>query len=708
MKKKQNIIIGCLVVLIITIAFSFNSLTSVSFNYNKLRGDVSSHTGSVSINCTDSTIAVGETTHCVLTGNATGIVSGVIGTVTGSKVNINVTKLNSNFINGIDGVNINYSGAAIDENVNFTIADIEVTGVETGEGYVSFGSDSVLVDEEENTISLSGATANITVVTPDNNNYLSSLSVSDGSISFNRDTTTYNFSVPYTVDTITISANAESNKALVSGTGTSGLSVGLNTKVVTVRAQDQSEKEYTLNITREAAPTAVNPRLSSLVVEGANIGTFSSNNYTYSATVSNDVSSIKIIPTLIDNRANLSGDTGVKSLSVGTNRFSIKITTEDVNNSATYNITIVREKETDSRSSVDTLSSLNVTDTKISKDFKENKNSYTAAVGYGIDSVSISATPTNNKATVKGTGKYNLKVGINNFNIIVTAENGSINIYKITITREAESKKESTTTRTTTTGTKKENDSLLKELIINKKSIKLDDNTFSYKYSVLYDVEELTIDAKAKSSKAKVKIEKKDKLEVGKNLVTITVQAEDGSETMYVITVNRKDKNEKLSDDSTLSSLKLGKYNIDFKSTKYTYDLTINNEESLDITYVPSNENSNVIVTGNYDLENDSIISLIVTAEDGTTSKYTINIKKRPSIIYIILVLVISLIILAGIYLAYYFLIIKKRNKKVKPILEEKIEDNGYVVKDGIILPKEEVQKEQDELDSFPFNDVNE
>lgn len=708
MKKKQNIIIGCLVVLIITIAFSFNSLTSVSFNYNKLRGDVSSHTGAVSINCTDSTIAVGETTHCVLTGNATGIVSGVIGTVTGSKVNINVTKLNSNFVNGIDGVNINYSGAAIDENVNFTIADIEVTGVETGEGYVSFGSDSVLVDEEENTISLSGATANITVVTPDSNNYLSSLSVSDGSISFNKDTTTYNFSVPYTVDTITISANAESNKAFVSGTGTSGLSVGLNTKVVTVRAQDQSEKDYTLNITREAAPTAVNPRLSSLVVEGANIGTFSSNNYTYSATVSNDVSSIKIIPTLIDNRANLSGDTGVKSLSVGTNRFSIKITTEDANNSATYNITIVREKKADSRSSVDTLSSLNVTDTKISKDFKENKNSYTAAVGYGIDSVSISATPTNNKATVKGTGKYNLKVGINNFNIIVTAENGSINIYKITITREAESKKESTTTRTTTTGTKKENDSLLKELIINKKSIKLDDNTFSYKYSVLYDVEELTIDAKAKSSKAKVKIEKKDKLEVGKNLVTITVQAEDGSETMYVITVTRKDKNEKLSDDSTLSSLKLGKYNIDFKSTKYTYNLTINNEDSLDITYVPSNENSNVIVTGNYDLENDSIISLIVTAEDETTSKYTINIKKRPSIIYIILVLVISLIVLAGIYLAYYFLIIKKRNKKVKPILEEKIEDNGYVVKDGIILPKEEVQKEQDELDSFPFNDVNE
>lgn len=708
MKKKQNIIIGCLVVLIITIAFSFNSLTSVSFNFNKLRGDVSTHTGSVSINCTDSTIAVGETTHCVLTGNATGIVSGVVGTVTGSKVNINVTKLNSNFVNGVDGVNINYSGAAIDENVNFTIADIEVTGVETGEGYISFGSDSVLVDEEENTITLSGATANITVVTPDSNNYLSSLSVSDGSISFNRDITTYNFSVPYTVDTITISANAESGKALVSGTGTSGLSVGLNTKVVTVRAQDQSEKNYTLNITREAAPTAVNPRLSSLVVEGANIGTFSSNNYTYSATVSNDVSSIKIIPTLIDNRANLSGDTGVKSLSVGTNRFSIKITTEDVNNSATYNITIVREKKADSRSSVDTLSSLNVTDTKISKDFKESKNSYTAAVGYGIDSVSISATPTNNKATVKGTGKFNLKVGINNFNIIVTAENGSINIYKITITREAESKKESATTRTTTTGTKKENDSLLKELIINKKSIKLDDNTFSYKYSVLYDVEELTIDAKAKSSKAKVKIEKKDKLEVGKNLVTITVQAEDGSETMYVITVTRKDKNEKLSDDSTLSSLKLGKYDIDFKSTKYTYNLTIKNEESLDITYVPSNENSNVIVTGNYDLENDSIISLIVTAEDGTTSKYTINIKKRPSIIYIIFVLVISLIVLAGIYLAYYFLVIKKRNKKVKPVLEEKIEDNGYVVKDGIILPKEEVQKEQDELDSFPFNDVNE
>ena len=709
MKKKQNIILGTLLILIVTITASFSFLTKIDINPRKLKGDISSHTGSVTITCSDETIAVGESTHCILSGTSTGIISGVIGEVSNNEnVRINVTKLNSNFITGENGSSINYSGAAINENVNFTIADIEVTGVSVGTGSISFGTNAVLKDDELNDVSLSSVTSNISVVTPDSNNYLSSLSVSDVNISFDREQTIYNVTVPYNVDSVTISASQESPKAFLSGTGTFGVNVGLNAKVVTVKAQNGNEREYTINITREAPVTEVSPKLSSLVIEGADIGTFESNTYSYTATVANNVSSVKIIPTLLDNRATLTGDTGVKSLSVGTNRFIIKVTTENINNSATYNITIVREKSVDSRSSIDTLSSLNVTDTKISKDFKESKNSYTAAVGYSLDSVSISATPTNSKATIKGTGKFNLKVGVNNFNIIVTAENGSINIYKITITRQAEVKNEKENKVVNTTGVKKDSDSLLKELIINNNRIQLDENTFSYKYTVLYKVETLNIDAKAKSSKSKVKISNDKKLEVGKNLITITVEAEDGSETMYVVTVVRKAEDEKLDDDSTLSSLKLGKYDIDFKPTKYTYDLTIKNEDSLDIQYKASNENSNVIITGNYDLENDSVISLIVTAEDGSTSRYIINIKKNPSILLIALIISLSVVLLAGVILAYYFLIIKKRKSKSIPKQENNIEDNGYVIQDGIILPKEEVIKENDELESFPFNDVNE
>ena len=121
-----------------------------------------------------------------------------------------------------------------------------------------------------------------------------------------------------------------------------------------------------------------------------------------------------------------------------------------------------------------------------------------------------------------------------------------------------------------------------------------------------------------------------------------------------------------------------------------------------------NNENSNVIITGNYDLENDSVISLIVTAEDGSTSRYIINIKKNPSILLIALIISLSVVLLAGVILAYYFLIIKKRKSKSIPKQENNIEDNGYVIQDGIILPKEEVIKENDELESFPFNDVNE
>ena len=289
MKKKQNIILGTLLILIVTITASFSFLTKIDINPRKLKGDISSHTGSVTITCSDETIAVGESTHCILSGTSTGIISGVIGEVSNNEnVRINVTKLNSNFITGENGSSINYSGAAINENVNFTIADIEVTGVSVGTGSISFGTNAVLKDDELNDVSLSSVTSNITVVTPDSNNYLSSLSVSDVNISFDREQTIYNVTVPY----------QESPKAFLSGTGTFGVNVGLNAKVVTVKAQNGNEREYTINITREAPVTEVSPKLSSLVIEGADIGTFESNTYSYTATVANNVSSVKIIPTL--------------------------------------------------------------------------------------------------------------------------------------------------------------------------------------------------------------------------------------------------------------------------------------------------------------------------------------------------------------------------------------------------------------------------
>lgn len=86
---------------------------------------------------------------------------------------------------------------------------------------------------------------------------LSSLSVSEGTLSpkFSAGTTTYKVDLTSETESLTISAKAKDSKASVSGTGEKELKIGENNFTVTVKAEDGSKKTYTISVYVTEKPT---------------------------------------------------------------------------------------------------------------------------------------------------------------------------------------------------------------------------------------------------------------------------------------------------------------------------------------------------------------------------------------------------------------------------------------------------------------------
>lgn len=93
------------------------------------------------------------------------------------------------------------------------------------------------------------------------------------------------------------------------------------------------------------------------------------------------------------------------------------------------------------KSDDNSLSALKISAGTLSPSFKYNVTNYTATVDYNVSSIVVSATKSNEKATIEsvtGNGKVSLKVGENIIEVIVKAENGEKVTYKIVVTRKAQ------------------------------------------------------------------------------------------------------------------------------------------------------------------------------------------------------------------------------------------------------------------------------
>ncbi len=94
-------------------------------------------------------------------------------------------------------------------------------------------------------------------VAQSSNSTLSNIEISNGNITFDKNIYSYNIVVDNNVESINITAIAEDDKATIEGIGNKTLAIGTNTFMIKVVAENGDFKEYTLNITRDAADNEI-------------------------------------------------------------------------------------------------------------------------------------------------------------------------------------------------------------------------------------------------------------------------------------------------------------------------------------------------------------------------------------------------------------------------------------------------------------------
>jgi hypothetical protein len=295
-------------------------------------------------------------------------------------------------------------------------------------------------------------------------------------------------------------------------------------------------------------------------------------------------------------------------------------------------------------SSVATLSNLTLSSGSLSPEFASGIDSYTASVSNAIDSVTVTATKSDSGANIvqyigaTGTTAFNgtLSVGANIIRTVVTAADGvTQKTYTVTITRAPSSL------------------ATLSNLVLSAGSLSspFASATESYTVSVANSVVSTTVTPSRTQGSATITVNGTSvtsgsasgsiALNVGSNIITVVVTAQDGATTKtYTVTVTRASSNV-----ATLSSLTLssGTLNTSFASgtTSYTTSVAHSVFESYTITATPTQANATTVqyigATGTTPFTGAlsvgaNIIRTVVTAQDGVASStYTVTVTRAGS-----------------------------------------------------------------------------
>ena len=377
---------------------------------------------------------------------------------------------------------------------------------------------------------------------------------------------------------------------------------------------DKNNDEHSVsNVNKTIRVTDSNNYLSNITLSEGTID-FDKSKTTYDVKNINS-STIDITATLESSYAKLSGDVGKKNLNFGLNTFKITVTSEaGVNRIYTLNI-----YRNDNRDKTNTLSSLEIENYKILPDFNKNTVNYTLTVKKDVTSVKINATLDSDKSSFnKGYGPrtVNLNYGVNTILIKVTSESKSTKTYTIKVTREDD----------------RSSNNYLKSLNVSSGDFEFNKKTQNYSFTVQNEVTSIKVFAVAEDEKSKVSGAQTYNLKEGLNKINIVVTAENKQTRTYTLQVTRIVKNINKEVNNKLKSLEISNYQINFDPETTIYNLTIENESSLDIIPKVQDSTSSVVVNGNENLKDGSVIKLIVTAVDGSTKEYIINISKNEEI----------------------------------------------------------------------------
>ncbi len=396
---------------------------------------------------------------------------------------------------------------------------------------------------------------------------------------------------------------------------------------------------------QKTSTEVVTSYLSNLKISSGTLSpAFKATTYNYSASV--NVSAINVEATLNSDGSSFVEGYGSRTvkLNYGVNNIQVRIKSK-TGAETIYTIKVTR---IDNRSKDNTLASLKTDVGAISPAFNPATANYTVNVPYSTTSASVEATIKDSKASfVSGFGprSVELKEGNNDIAIKVKAESGATRTYTVRIIRAS---------NTDTPAPIDDSElALLESLELSEGNLAFDSKTFEYTVYVNYEVTQVIATAKPKNKDDIVTIVGGDNLVVDVES-QIIVNVEDTTHNFsrnYTVNIIRKEENNNVSNNSEVSDIKIEKHNIKFEQSQERYNITLNkNETKLNITVTPEDSLSTVTIKGNENLKLGSEIEIVVTAEDGSETKYYIEIDgiKEGTNIFLIIVLIILIIVVIG------------------------------------------------------------
>lgn len=307
----------------------------------------------------------------------------------------------------------------------------------TGSATVSYSGASV-PDASAVPVSVSSCSKTINIVNPPSSNAnLSSLSVSVGSISFNKNTTSYSVSVDSNVTSAVISAQAEDGGSTIWGTGSKSLGYGNNSFSIVVTAPSGAQKTYTININRKDTRSGNNNLRNLKLNNGSLEPGFSKGTTKYSVSVPYEVSSLKISADAEDSKAKVSISGNNNLVAEETTDVTVTVTAEN-GSQKTYTISVTRGKDPNKKlSNNNFLTHITPSIGILSPVFNKETLDYEIWLPYEVDKINFDYGVEDTKyAKVKFEGNDVLIAGTSNlYKIIVSAENEEKREYKISVKR---------------------------------------------------------------------------------------------------------------------------------------------------------------------------------------------------------------------------------------------------------------------------------
>lgn len=411
----------------------------------------------------------------------------------------------------------------------------------------------------------------------------------------------------------------------------------VNTHKFTVTAEDGTEKEYTMQITRELSSNAYLESISILDPDtGSDIGSwspsFGDGITTYTVSVPVSTTSIQIDAELGEAHQKIKdGDLKTVTLASSDETFTIEVTAEN-GKKEIYTLKILREQ-----SRVNSLKSLKIKDTE-GNEFVVNAhasqlNRFTVTIPGTVDKVIFDAVSDSALAQIKYLGvdagtsdTYSISTGTVTKEFTITSESGIEAKYYVEIIKLPKT------------------DATLKKLAYKfnmsdtETEITLQDGVYEYTIpDVGNEIKNIIISGETTDTDASITSgNTTHSLNTGENTIEIHTVAEDTTKTLtYKIKVNRAKNG-----NAYLKTLTVGTYTfeeaIDFENTKnYTINVEETKEKLLasEILAEAVEPTSTVTLEDN-DLElvtGDNIYHITVKAENDTEEHYTITVKKPAS-----------------------------------------------------------------------------